>query len=163
MPRKQENLERNYGFLIADVGRLLKTDYDRRLSHTGLTRSQWWVLNQLYRRDGVTQAELADIMEMERPALGRLLDRLESSGWVRREEDAEDRRAKRVYLTEAVTPVINEMRDLAAETRRDASRGLSNDDLKQLVDMLLVIKQNVTEQLDSDHLDDADAPLEKRA
>jgi len=76
----QEDLERNFGFLIADLSRLLKTDYDRRVSHTGLTRSQWWVLTTLFfRRDGVTQAELADMLEIERPALGRLLDRLEAA------------------------------------------------------------------------------------
>ncbi len=143
----EEDLERNFGFLIADVGRLLKTDYDRRVHESGLTRSQWWVLTHLFRRDGVTQAELADALEIERPALGRLLDRLESSGWVTREVDANDRRAKLVYLTDEVQPIMSDMREIAADVRRDATEGLAARDVEKLVDLLIAIKANVNRRL----------------
>ena len=93
----REDLSRNFGFLLNDVARLMRTTYDRRVKSLGLTRSQWWVLNHLFRGDGVTQTELADTLEIEKPTLGRLLDRLEAKGWVRREADARDRRAWRVY------------------------------------------------------------------
>ena len=96
----EENLERNFGFILNDVARLLRTTFDRRAKSIGLTRSQWWVLPQLYRRDGLNQSELADILEIEKPTLGRLIDRLEDKGWLRREADPADRRSKRVYLTE---------------------------------------------------------------
>ena len=92
----RENLDRNFGFLINDVARALRTEYDRRVSGLGLTRSQWWVLTHLYRNEGVTQTELAETLELERPSLGRLLDRLEANGWIRRESCAHDRRAKRL-------------------------------------------------------------------
>jgi len=158
----QEDLERNFGFLIADLSRLLKTDYDRRVSHTGLTRSQWWVLTTLFfRRDGVTQAELADMLEIERPALGRLLDRLEGNGWVTREVDPSDRRAKLVYLTDEVEPIMSDMRKAAAELRSDATAGLSTDDVEQLVDLLIAIKANVTRHLSAS--DDDEAPVTKSA
>ncbi len=99
---ERENLDRNFGFILNDVSRLMRTAFDRRAKSLGLTRSQWWVLNHLYRRDGLVQAELAEILEIERPTLGRLLDRLEAKRWIRREFDLEDRRVKRVYLTEKV-------------------------------------------------------------
>ena len=76
----RENVERNFGFILHDVARLLRTEYDRRVASLGLTRSQWWVLTHLYRNEGVTQTELADVLELERPSLGRLLDRLEANG-----------------------------------------------------------------------------------
>jgi len=110
----QENLDRNFGFLVHDVARLLRTAFDRRVRDMGLTRSQWWVLNHLYRQDGMTQAELADLLELERPTLGRLLDRLEANGWIRREACGADRRAKRVFLTEEVGPSMRAMRAVAA-------------------------------------------------
>ena len=99
---QREDLSRNFGFILHDVARLMRVTYDRRMRAIGLTRSQWWVLTHLYRNDGVTQSELADILEIEKPSLGRLLDRLESNGWVRREEHAGDRRAKRVFLADEV-------------------------------------------------------------
>jgi DNA-binding MarR family transcriptional regulator len=140
---QREDLSRNFGFILHDVARLLRATYDRRMKALGLTRSQWWVLTHLYRNDGVTQTELADILEIEKPTLGRLLDRLESNGWIRREEHTDDRRAKRVFLTDEVDPAMKAMRDAAAELRRDALAGLSREQQTQFVDTLLAVKTNL--------------------
>ena len=133
----------NFGFVVHDVARLLRTTFDRRVKDMGLTRSQWWVLNHLYRNDGLTQAELADLLEVERPTLGRLLDRLETNGWIRREACGEDRRAKRVFLTEAMGPSMRKMRAIAAAVREDALDGLDEDEQEAFVDLLLAIKGNL--------------------
>jgi MarR family transcriptional regulator for hemolysin len=141
---QREDLSRNFGFILHDVARLMRVTYDRRMRAIGLTRSQWWVLTHLYRNDGVTQSELADILEIEKPSLGRLLDRLESNGWVRREEHAGDRRAKRVFLTDEVEPAMKAMRLAAADLRRDALAGLSSEQQTQFVDILLAVKANLS-------------------
>jgi DNA-binding MarR family transcriptional regulator len=140
---EREDLSRNFGFILHDVARLMRTAYDRRMKALGLTRSQWWVLTHLYRNDGVTQSELADILEIEKPTLGRLLDRLASNGWIRREEHAQDRRAKRVCLTEEVKPAMKAMREAAAELRRDALAGLTPEQQTQFVDTLIAVKANL--------------------
>jgi len=140
----REDLSRNFGFILNDVARLMRTAFDRRVKSLGLTRSQWWVLNHLFRNDGVTQSELADILEVEKATLGRLLDRMEQKGWVRREGHAGDRRAKRVFLTEEVEPAIKTMRTAAAEMRRDALAGLTAAQQQQFVDALLAIKNNLS-------------------
>jgi len=139
----RENLDRNFGFILHDVARLLRTTYDRRVRELGLTRSQWWVLTHLFRKDGITQSELADILELEKPSLGRLLDRLEAKGWVRRAEDARDRRAKRIHLTEAAQTPMKVMREIAAGVREDALSGLSAAEQDRFVDVLLTIKSNL--------------------
>jgi MarR family transcriptional regulator for hemolysin len=139
----REDLSRNFGFLINDVARLMRTAYDRRVRELGLTRSQWWVLNHVFRHDGLTQSELADVLEIERPTLGRLLDRLQAKGWVRREHDARDRRAWRVHLTEAAEPAMRTMRKVAAELRSDALAGLSAQERERFVDALLAVKGNL--------------------
>lgn len=139
----REDLSRNYGFLLNDVARLLRNAYDRRVRSLGLTRSQWWVLNQLFRNPGLNQSELAEILEIERPTLGRLLDRLEAKGWVRREHDARDRRAWRVHLTDAAEPAMRTLRKVAAELMRDALTGLSAGERERFVDTLLAIKANL--------------------
>jgi MarR family transcriptional regulator, transcriptional regulator for hemolysin len=141
---QREDLSRNFGFIMNDVARLMRTTFDRRVRSLGLTRSQWWVLTHLYRNDGVTQSELADTLEIEKPTLGRLLDRLEIKGWVRRESDAYDRRAKRLYLTEEVAPVMKAMRAAAAEVRREALSGLSTEEQERFVDTLLAVKANLS-------------------
>jgi MarR family transcriptional regulator, transcriptional regulator for hemolysin len=140
----REDLSRNFGFILSDVARLMRTAFDRRMRSLGLTRSQWWVLNHLFRNDGVTQSELAEILEVEKATLGRLLDRLEQKRWVRREGDAADRRAKRVFLTEEFEPSLKAMRAAAAELRRDALAGLSAEDQTRFVDALLAVKANLS-------------------
>lgn len=140
---QRENLERNFGFILNDVARLLRKTYDRRVKWLGLTRSQWWVLTHLYRADGVTQSELAETLEVEKPTLGRLLDRLEAKGWVERRPDAADRRVKRVHLTAAVEEPMRRMRTVAADVRADALSGLSAREREQFVDLLLKIKGNL--------------------
>ncbi len=139
----REDLSRNFGFLLNDVARLMRTAYDRRIKALGLTRSQWWVLTHLFRGDGISQTELAETLEIEKPTLGRLLDRLEAKGWVRRDHDARDRRVWRVHLTEEVEPALRTMRAIAAELRRDALAGMSAAERERFVDALLAIKSNL--------------------
>ena len=141
---KQENIDRNFGFILHDVARLLRNTFDRRIKDLGLTRSQWWVLTHLFRHDGITQSELAEWLEIERPTLGRLLDRLEANGWVKREADTQDRRAKRIFLTTEVNPAMRAMRTIAAGVRTDALLGLDPDEQEAFVDTLLTIKANLS-------------------
>lgn len=139
----REDLSRNFGFLLNDVARLMRTAYDRRIRKLGLTRAQWWVLTHLYRSNGVSQTELAETLEIEKPTLGRLLDRLEAKGWVKREHDAKDRRVWRVHLTDEVEPALSTMRAIAKELRRDALTGISAAERERFVDTLLTIKENL--------------------
>ena len=140
----REDLSRNFGYLVNDVARLMRTVYDRRVRGLGLTRSQWWVLNHIFRHPGVTQSELAAILEVERATLGRLLDRLQAKGWIRREEDARDRRAWRVHLTRDAEPAMRKLRKQAFGLRRDALEGLSARQREEFVDALLAIKANLS-------------------
>ena len=55
-------------------------------------------LNHLFRADGITQAELAETLEIERSSTGKLLDSLELKGWIKRVVDKRDRRSKRVFF-----------------------------------------------------------------
>ena len=60
----------------------MRAAFDRRVRRIGLTRSQWQVLSLLHRRPGVSQSELAEMLEVERATAGRMIDRLEQKGWV---------------------------------------------------------------------------------
>jgi len=140
---QHEDLERNFGFLLHDVSRLMRTAYDRKVRSLGLTRSQWWVLTHLYRRAGATQSELASVLEIEKASLGRMLDRLETNGWIRREADSTDRRVRRVYLTEAIGPSMRQLRLAAGELRQDALLGISNDQFERFIDVLQTMKANL--------------------
>ena len=142
---EEERPDRNFGLVLHDVARLLRTNFDRRVRDLGLTRSQWWVLTHLFHQDGMSQTELAELMEIERPSLGRLLDRLEAKNWIRRGSDPNDRRVNRVYLTMDVKPMVRKMREHALAVRQQALAGVGEDQREQFIDTLLQIKENLLE------------------
>jgi DNA-binding MarR family transcriptional regulator len=138
-----ENRVENIGYLATDVARLMRNVFDVRVKGLGLTRSRWRVLAYLLRRDGMTQSELADELEISKASLGPLLDSLERQGWLRREEDERDRRAKRIYLTDRVQPILAEMNAVGAELHRQALAGLDPTARRQLAAALGHVKSNL--------------------
>ena len=135
------------GYLIGDVSRMLRTVYDRRVEPLGLTRAQWLVLARLSRIEGCTQTELAAQLEIKKPTLGKLLERLEEKMWVTRRSDENDARSKRVFLTKRAGPVLHQMFSLADEVLDAAISGLNRKEADQLNAALLHVKSNLSELL----------------
>ena len=132
------------GFVVLDVARMMRWEFDRRASDLKLTRSQWSVLAHLLRNDGIQQKDLADQMDITAITLTGLLDRMERDGWVERRADPVDRRAKRIYLTEKVAPVTKELRALAREVRKTALQGLSEAEQQTLMNLLQRVRANLS-------------------
>ena len=142
---EEENLDRNFGFLTHDIARLMQNDFDRRVRTLGITRAQWRVLMWVYRTPGVSQSELADTLEVQKAALGRMLDRLADKEWIERRADSEDRRIRRVHLSKEVEPLIATMRTIASELRSAAMDGIPEQEREKFVDTLLHMKSNLIE------------------
>ena len=111
----------------------------------GLTRSQWWVLNHLFFHQGISQSDLAKILDIERATLGRLLDRLEAKQWIYRQSDKSDRRVNRVYLSEPKGPTMQTMRREAKRTLDRALSPLNAVEQKAMFDMLQRMKVGLTD------------------
>ena len=139
-----EDYDKNFGFLIHDVARLLRVAYDRRMKPLGLTRSQWWVINHLFFHPGISQTNLAKLLDVGRATLGRLLDRLEAKQWIYRQPDDKDSRIKRVYLSDTVRPTLQAMRHEAKRTVDGALSSLSEKEQSQLFSMLHRMKTELS-------------------
>jgi DNA-binding MarR family transcriptional regulator len=135
------------GFLVSDVSRLMRRVYDRRVEPLGLTRAQWRVLVYLFRREGVSQTELAANLEIEKPTLGKLVEKLEEKGWVERRVDERDQRARRLVITDAVRPMIERMKVLAESVNEDSMAGLGAEQERQFIETLLAVKSNLNDLL----------------
>jgi DNA-binding MarR family transcriptional regulator len=137
-------LQITFGFLLHDTARLLRRDFERRSKGTGLTRAQWAVLAYVARNEGSSQAALADMLEIEPITLVRLLDKLEAAGLVERRPDPNDRRVRRLHLTEATGPLLTQLQGLAAEARETALAGLTDGERQQLTDLLMKVRGNLS-------------------
>jgi DNA-binding MarR family transcriptional regulator len=156
---KDVSRELRLGFFIHDVSRLRRNMVDRALKPMGLTRSQWWVLAFLSRRDGMPQVALADELDVGKVALGGLIDRLEASDLVERRGDPIDRRVKRVHLTKAGSKLVRDIRDSVAEVEKDIVAGIDESDLQATFQALKIMKSNLLSLLEgakAESEDDAD-------
>ncbi len=139
--------ERFFGFLVSDVARLLRTEFDRRVRDLGLTRSQWLALTRIFRQPGCTQSELAETLEMEKGPAGRLIDRLEDNGFVERKADPTDRRVNRIHLTAEAEAIERTMREIALQTIHEALSDLDEAERDKAVEVLITVKARLQEML----------------
>jgi DNA-binding MarR family transcriptional regulator len=147
--------ELNVGFLLHDVSRLMRASFDGRAHALGLTRAQWRVLAHLAPRQGINQSALADILELDAVTMGRHVDRLERDGWLERRADPGDRRAWRLFLTEASRPTLDRMDRIAAEMQAAALDGVSPADRARLIELLSRIKANLAPAANGEPAGDA--------
>jgi MarR family transcriptional regulator, transcriptional regulator for hemolysin len=96
-------------YLIHELSRLVSTRFDKSMLKYKLTHGQWWAIMHLYENQGVSQSDLAQMMQMGRASAGKLLERMEAKGWIERRPDPADSRVRRVYLADGVVPVFQQM------------------------------------------------------
>jgi MarR family transcriptional regulator for hemolysin len=131
------------GFLMADLNRLMRKEFDRRVRPLGLTRSQWLFISYLVRQPGCTQSDLAEKMQMEKITVSRQAGRLLKGGWISRSDDARDARAYRLYPAAKARRMHGRLATHAAALRADFLRGLPPPRVTALIKDLSLIKDNL--------------------
>ena len=139
----QTDWDLRLGYLIHDVSRLRRMMFDRDLAPLGITRSQWWVLAFISRKDGLPQTQLANELDVGKVAVGALIDRLESSGFVVRQADPVDRRVKRVYVTKQAKGFLEKLRKETDKFNGKIVNGIDRKQLESAADALLAMKHNL--------------------
>ena len=134
---------RELAFSINDVARLLRTYADHEARRFGMTRAKWAVLARLDRFEGLKQAELAEMLDLQPISLTRLLDSLADNGLIERRPDPDDRRAKRLFLTPAARPLLAQLTELGEDLMATALDGLAATDVAALLASLGAIKGNL--------------------
>jgi MarR family transcriptional regulator, transcriptional regulator for hemolysin len=137
------SLNREFAFILNDVARLLRTYADHKAAQFGITRAQWAVLVRVDRSEGLNQSELAEVLDLQPITLTRLLDKLCDSGLIERRPDPADRRAKRLFLTAAARPLLEQLGTLGEETMADTLAGVEGESVQQMVAKLAVVKDNL--------------------
>ena len=145
--------ELQLGFLIHDTSRLRRAAFDRHLKPLNVTRSQWWVLAYLSRKDGMTQSELAQELDLGKVAVGGLIDRLEKNGLVRRDPDPTDRRVNRLFLEPQGRHLLSSLRKANHEFNVRILAGLGDEQLIATAATLEVMKNNLLRFLEAPDAD----------
>ncbi len=134
---------REFGFLLNDVARMLRTYADQEARRYGMTRAQWAVLARLEQKEGLKQGELAELLDLQPITLTRLVDRLCDSGLIERRADPNDRRAKRLFLTPQAKPIMDQLDTIATAMMSDVLQGVGAAKVKSLVKDLDGVRENL--------------------
>ena len=135
--------ERNLIFLLHEVAHLMRTRADKRARERGMTRAQFVILKRLSRTPGLSQNELAAIVEVEPITIGRLIDRLEVRGLVERRKDPKDRRIHRLHLKSKANPVLHEINEYLTELEMMMIEGMERRMFDATIAALNRIKANL--------------------
>lgn len=137
------DLDNDLLILLHDVARQMRVYADEAAHAHNMTRAQMIILARLERQPDISQNELAAVAEVAPITIGRLIDRLEQLGLVKRCVDAKDRRIWRLRLTPAAAPVLREIEQLRARLHSVMTAGIDPAVLAAMIAGLRQIKENV--------------------
>ena len=138
--------QRDLLFLLHDLGRLLRVDADKRARTKGMTRAQWGILLWLERQPGISQKELAELLEVEPISVARLVDRLEGRCMVERRPDPKDRRIWRLHLCPPAYAELQEIHRHRAAMARRLTAGIDPATLDAMVEVLITMKTTLAHE-----------------
>lgn len=138
---------RTLGVLLRDTSRLMRRRFVQYARERGLplNRSEAQVLVHVDREQGMSQAHLAEQLDLEPISLVRLIDSLQEAGLIERRPHPHDRRIRTVWLTEAARPMLEQAIAVRAEVRAHAMAGLTDADQEKLLDLLATVRGNLAQ------------------
>jgi MarR family transcriptional regulator for hemolysin len=137
------DLKRQLIAQLVESSRLLRNYIDHRAKGRGTTRAQWIVLFRLRQQEGLSQVDLADVLELQPISLVRLLDRLVEHGLLERRPDPKDRRANRLFLTGAGRQLVDDLDSLRDAIATDVLRDIPDAAIETSLKTLKDIKERI--------------------
>lgn len=130
-------------FLMEEVTRRLRKTFDASVEQFGLTRTQWRALAYLYRTPGMTQTELARMLELERASVGQAIDKLEDLGLVERRSAKDDRRVWKIHLLPSAIDLLPQLRKEADAVYDQLLNGIPARDIRTLQEVINAMQANL--------------------
>jgi DNA-binding MarR family transcriptional regulator len=128
---------------LVESSRLLRNYIDHRAKARGTTRAQWIVLFRLREQEGLSQVDLADVLELQPISLVRLLDRLVEHGLLERRSDPRDRRANRLFLTASGRQLADDLDSLRSAIATDVLQEIPTAALETSLKTLQEVKDRI--------------------
>ena len=128
---------------LVESSRFLRNYIDHRAKGRGTTRAQWIVLFRLREQEGLSQVDLADVLELQPISLVRLLDRLVEHGLVERRHDPRDRRANRLFLTAGGRQLADDLDSLRDSIANDVLQDIPASSIETSLKALKDIKERI--------------------
>src|ERR1700709_2672313 len=137
------DLKRQLIAQLVESSRLLRNYIDHRAKSRGPPGAQWIVLFRLRQQEGLSQVDLADVLELQPISLVRLLDRLVEHDLLERRPGPKDRRANRLFLTRAGRQLVDDLDSLRDAIAIDVLREIPDAAIEASLKTLVDVKERI--------------------
>jgi len=138
-------IEQPLGRFLSHTGRSFLSLLNTKLSHLDIDRSYYALLLIQAGEDGITQQDLAGLMDTDKVSVVRIIDYLSAKGYVKRAKNTSDRRKYSLMLTDKAKKAIPQIKNSLNEVTNIAFKGLNQYQIKEFYKTLNTIKNNLNE------------------
>lgn len=137
--RRQDAL----GYQIGLLSRLFDRALENELAEFNVLPGQFPALVMLYQKDGLTQADLCKLINVEQPTMANTLNRMERDGLIKRVTDSEDKRRSRVHLTDRANDFRDALMDKARAVPHQALESMNSADQDKVFNLIGQMIENL--------------------
>lgn len=146
----KRDFTQRFGFLVKSVGKLYSEEFDRLArERIGLTSAQCRLLGALAmhgdEEEPLSQAELAQRLDLTPMAVAGLCDRMAVAGWIRREPSPTDRRVNRIHLEPSAEKALDSALSISDGLNARVMSVLSQAERAQLLGLLSRVQASLVE------------------
>ena len=144
------NYKKSITFRLVQAAKAQRARSGAHLMRIGLHPGQELVLKVLADSDGRTMSQLALALGVQPPTVTKMVPRLSTHGFVRRQVSDSDVRLARVFLTEEGRDLVAAVDKAWKRLEREAMSGLDDKDRKRLRKLLRQVEKNLSIAIDDD-------------
>lgn len=138
----EKNIQYRLVNLFRQLDQFFKRAIGKKVSSTGVYRSQHRILMMLSEHPDCSQTELADELDISSAAVAVTLKKLEKAGYISRQCSAEDNRMNHVVMTDKGKMIIDISHSYFQEVENALFVGFSEEEMALLEKFFLRIIQN---------------------
>lgn len=154
------NYKKSITFRLLQAAKAQRARSGAHLMRIGLHPGQELVLKVLADEDGRTMSQLAMALGVQPPTVTKMVTRLSSQGYLRRQVSDTDGRLARVYLTETGRELVLSIDKAWKRLEREAMSGIEDKDRKKLRKLLRHVEKNLSVSVDDDPEHEAEIELD---
>ena len=136
---------RSVGFLISQLGFFSSQRFAEALEPAGIRPGEFLLMRFVDASEGESQRALAERLGVPASRMVARIDLLEERGLLERRVDPEDRRVRRLHLTEKGREVLARAAEVAIDYEQRLCSSLDDDERDQLIDLLQRLQSEQTE------------------
>ena len=140
----------NIGYSINYCSKLLKNRLNKELEKEDITVAQFAVIKYIEMNSskdqfntGVTAAEVAEGLDMDKPTISGIINRLVDKSYIEKTPHSRDKRASLLRLTEYCIGKLSDFETINNMVISSAVKGISDDNLDNLEELISKIIQNL--------------------